>query len=307
MPKITKYDPVVSSAAGDTFVFVRDGVTYKVPLSVLQSYIILGLSDGLTYIGALDCALSPNYPAAESGYYYKCSVAGLVGGVGGLTVQIGDLMVCHVDASPEGTQAAVGANWDIFQGNITIDTDETLAADSDAVVPSQKAIKAYTDALGVPSATAENDFIIAGSSPSTWLRKTLAQMLAIIMPSPGTIGGTTPGIVNNVETPITHSATEAANAADMYGRVHKITGAYVVTLPAAVVGMSGVFRASTAAEFSVKAGGSDHFEMFDGTVISDADKITSSSGKNEFVQILCESANTWIVLAQNGAFTDSGA
>ena len=106
---------------------------------------------------------------------------------------------------------------------------------------------------------------------------------------------------------VTHSATENVTAATMKGSVHKITGAYVVTLPAAVVGMSGVFRASTAAEFSVKAGGSDHFEMFDGTVISDADKITSGGTKNEFLQIYCESANTWIVIAQNGPMTDGGA
>jgi len=32
-------------------------------------------------------------------------------------------------------------------GDVTIDTDPTLAADSDEVVPSQKAIKAYADAL----------------------------------------------------------------------------------------------------------------------------------------------------------------
>jgi len=126
------------------------------------------------------------------------------------------------------------------------------------------------------------------------------------------IGGTTPaaGTFTTFKadiTIITHSATENVTAVSMKGFVHVIDGAYVVTLPAAVVGMSGVFRASTAAEFSVKAGGSDHFEMFDGTVISDADKITSGGTKNEFLQIYCESANTWIVIAQNGPMTDGGA
>jgi len=106
---------------------------------------------------------------------------------------------------------------------------------------------------------------------------------------------------------VTHGSTEAVTAATMKGSVHVITGAYVVTLPDAVIGMSGVFRASTAAEFSVKAAASDHFEMFDGTVISNADKQTSGGTKNEYIYIYCESANTWITIGINGAFTDGGA
>ena len=124
--------------------------------------------------------------------------------------------------------------------------------------------------------------------------------------APGTIGGTTPGAGNFLVTTTSHGATEAVTAATMYGNVHKITGAYVVTLPAAVVGMSGTFRASTAAAFSVDCNGSDHFEMFDGTVMSAGEKLTSSATKNEFVTIYCESANTWIVIGQNGAFTNGG-
>ena len=124
--------------------------------------------------------------------------------------------------------------------------------------------------------------------------------------APGNIGETTPGAVYSVLQVTSHATTEAVTAATMYGNVHKITGAYVVTLPAAVVGMSGTFRASTAAAFSVDCNGSDHFEMFDGTVMSAGEKLTSSATKNEFVTIYCESANTWIVIGQNGAFTNGG-
>lgn len=126
------------------------------------------------------------------------------------------------------------------------------------------------------------------------------------MAAPGPIGGTTPGAVYSVLQVTTHSATEAVTAATMYGNAHKITGAYTVTLPAAVVGMSATFRASTAAAFSVDTNGADHFEMFDGTVLDAGDKITSGATKNEFVTIYCESANTWIVIGQNGAFSDGG-
>lgn len=114
-------------------------------------------------------------------------------------------------------------------------------------------------------------------------------------------------ITGTKENVTSHSATEAVTAATMYGNLHKITGAYTLTLPSAVIGMSAVFRASTATAFSVKAGASDHFEMFDGTVLDAADKQTSGGTKNEFIQIYCEVANTWITCGISGAFSDTGA
>lgn len=129
----------------------------------------------------------------------------------------------------------------------------------------------------------------------------------ISLASPPTIGETTPGAVYSVLQITSHSATEAVTAATMYGNVHKITGAYTVTLPAAVVGMSGTFRASIAAVFSVDTNASDHFETYDGTVLDAGDKLTSSGVKNEWLDIYCESANTWIVRRQGGVFIDGGA
>ncbi len=125
--------------------------------------------------------------------------------------------------------------------------------------------------------------------------------------SPPTIGGTTPTAVYSVLQVTSHGATEAVAAATLYGNVHKITGAYVVTLPAAVVGMSASFRASTAAVFSVDTNGADHFETYDGTVLDAGDKLTSSGVKNEWIDIYCESANTWIVRRQSGVIIDGGA
>lgn len=105
---------------------------------------------------------------------------------------------------------------------------------------------------------------------------------------------------------VSHSASENVNAADMYGKAHIITGAYTETLPAAVVGMHGLFRASTAAAFSLDCNGSDHFEMFDGTVMSAGQKQTSGGTKNEWIYVVCESANTWITYSVNGPFTNGG-
>lgn len=74
--------------------------------------------DAMVYKGAIDAGLNPNYPAANTGDTYRISVAGRIGGSLGPKVEKGDILICHTDGSPSGTQAAVGANWDIIQTNI---------------------------------------------------------------------------------------------------------------------------------------------------------------------------------------------
>jgi hypothetical protein len=121
------------------------GRTFIAAGSVAAERAILGVTSTLVYKGGINCSANPNYPAADSGHIYMVSVAGKIGGGSGTTVGVGDQMVCMVDSSPAGTQAAVGANWTVYASNITIDTDGTLAANSDAVVASQKATKTYAD------------------------------------------------------------------------------------------------------------------------------------------------------------------
>ncbi len=79
-----------------------------------------GAYDALMYKGALDCSASPNYPAADAGHLYKVSVAGKIGGASGTVVTAGDTIICSTDGSAAGTQAAVGANWDVLQTNIDL-------------------------------------------------------------------------------------------------------------------------------------------------------------------------------------------
>ena len=45
-------------------------------------------------------------------------MAGKIGGASGPNVEVGDMMMCITDGTASGTQAAVGANWDIIQTNI---------------------------------------------------------------------------------------------------------------------------------------------------------------------------------------------
>lgn len=78
----------------------------------------LALADAMTYKGAIDASSNPNYPAASAGDTYRISVAGKIGGASGPNVEVGDLIISHVDSSASGDQATVGTNWDIIQTNI---------------------------------------------------------------------------------------------------------------------------------------------------------------------------------------------
>jgi hypothetical protein len=78
----------------------------------------LASTDAMVYKGAIDASTNPNYPAADAGWTYRISVAGKIGGASGPNVEVGDMIISHVDSSASGTQAAVGANWDIIQTNV---------------------------------------------------------------------------------------------------------------------------------------------------------------------------------------------
>lgn len=64
--------------------------------------------------GSIDCSGNPNYPAANAGDWYVVSVAGKIGGASGVDVDPGDFIICNVDGTPSGNQAAVGANWAVI-------------------------------------------------------------------------------------------------------------------------------------------------------------------------------------------------
>lgn len=79
---------------------------------------LIAAADVMVFKGVRDCSASPNYPAADAGWTYRVSVAGKIGGASGQVVEVGDLLLCLVDGTASGTQAAVGANWSIAQTNI---------------------------------------------------------------------------------------------------------------------------------------------------------------------------------------------
>jgi hypothetical protein len=142
---------------------------------------LLDANNAYQYKGVIDCSTNPNYPAANAGWTYKVSVAGKIGGAAGTNVEVGDTLTCIVDGSAAGNQATVGANWIIVQTNVdgavtgpaastagnlvtfsgvtgkviqdsavAISTDGTLATNSDAKVPTEKAVRIYLGANYYP-------------------------------------------------------------------------------------------------------------------------------------------------------------
>jgi hypothetical protein len=131
----------------------------------------------LVFKGTKACDADPPYPDGNKGDFYVVSTAGKIGGSTGIQVDVGDTLLCIVTGL-SGDQSGAGGNWTIGQGNIvnavsgpaaatdggfvlfdgtsgtlikdsgiTLDTDATMAADSDARVPSQKAVKAQIGGL----------------------------------------------------------------------------------------------------------------------------------------------------------------
>ena len=103
-----------------------------------------GNVDALIYKGVQDCSANPNYPVADAGHVYKCSVAGKIGGASGVDVTVGDLIICDTDSTSAGDDATVGSKWSVVQGDLSI--IDNLTSDSTINALSAKQGKALQDA-----------------------------------------------------------------------------------------------------------------------------------------------------------------
>ena len=74
------------------------------------------VTNGLGTPTDIDCSSNPNYPGASAGNRYQVTVAGKIGGGSGINVDVGDMIVCKT-TNAGGTQAAVGSNFYILEGN----------------------------------------------------------------------------------------------------------------------------------------------------------------------------------------------
>lgn len=112
------------------------------------------LTSAMIYKGVLDCSSNPNYPESTSGWTYRVSVAGYIGGASGIAVEIGDTIVCLID-SPAGDQSTVGANWTIIQANIdgAVTTKDTIAVPNSIVVEGNSSGKVVKQSVATISST----------------------------------------------------------------------------------------------------------------------------------------------------------
>ena len=117
LPAIPPIPTASMSASLPVFTDSNKALTTK---SVADTLTALGLTDSIVYKGAIDCSGNPNFPAADAGHAYIVSVDGKIGGASGVNVITGDMIICKTDGTVAGTQAAVGANWNIIEQNIDL-------------------------------------------------------------------------------------------------------------------------------------------------------------------------------------------
>lgn len=103
------------NANSNGIINLRDAVAPQEPITKSQfdSYV----SAVGQQRGSIDCSTNPNYPASNVGDRWEVTVAGKIGGVSGIDVQVYDEIVCKTQ-SVAGDQATVGMNFYVVQGNL---------------------------------------------------------------------------------------------------------------------------------------------------------------------------------------------
>lgn len=114
---------------------------------------LIAANDALVFKGGIDASTNPNYPAADAGHLYRITAAGKIGGASGVDVQVSDTIICTVDGTPAGTQAAVGTNWIVLQANVDRATTTTLGLTEHAT-PAEAEARTATDLAVTPAGLA---------------------------------------------------------------------------------------------------------------------------------------------------------
>jgi hypothetical protein len=158
----------------DNLPVIIGGSTFVTDVELDQAIIDIGII--IKYAGAIDCSINPDYPEGIIGNLYIISVAGKIGGLSGINVEIGDQLLCK-ETGITGDQSISGSFWNIIQANInnpvssssstavvnnittmsstngkiikdsgiSIDNSSTLVQDTDTTIPTSNVI--YADLL----------------------------------------------------------------------------------------------------------------------------------------------------------------
>jgi hypothetical protein len=115
------------------------------------------------------------------------------------------------------------------------------------------------------------------------------------------------GSLAYLPTYVNDSGTGNVTTANMRGQIHRVTGAYTLTLPAGFAGASGTFFATTASTFSLKPQADQLIRLF-GTALDAGDKISSMGTESDEVSIFWDATTgCWRAHRMNVLFTDGGA
>lgn len=104
---------------------------------------------------------------------------------------------------------------------------------------------------------------------------------------------------------VSHDKDSDVTESTMQGNIHRVMGAYTLTLPPARPGLHGLFVAQVASVFSIKASPNDHI-LLGGNELPKGNKISSDGYNSDHVYLRCLNANTWEAEA-SGLFTDGGS
>ncbi len=152
----TEGQPGLAQIASTGEVNAGENDTKFVTPAKLAAYVAAKVTGLWEDKGVINCSGNPNYPAAQKGDAYTVSVAGKIGGPAGQSVGLRDILYCLAD-SPAGSEAAVGANWNIVQANLDQATEtvagyarialqgEVNAGESNSTIVTPLKLKSYLD------------------------------------------------------------------------------------------------------------------------------------------------------------------
>lgn len=163
---------------------LASGSTTNAPsIAAVKAYAdsVVGAQDAMVFKGVIDASANPNYPAANRGDTYRISVAGKIGGAAGVNVEVGDLLIALTDGTAAGTQAAVGAQWNISQANIDgAVTGPAAAGAGNLPLFSGTSGKVLSDSgRTVSDAVANNTNLVSGSAVVGYAQPVDAELTAL--------------------------------------------------------------------------------------------------------------------------------
>lgn len=240
---------------------------------------LIAANDAMVFKGVIDASANPNYPASNRGDTYRISVAGKIGGASGTNVEVGDLLIALTDGTAAGTQAAVGAQWNITQSNI----DGAVTGPTSSV------------ASNLPSFSGTTGKVIADSG--------FAPSNAAIGAGSATVLPTSSAVKTYVDTGVGTAALKANNLSDLANVATARTNLGLGTAATTASTAYDAAGAATAAQAAAIAASQplDADLTAIAALTSAADKVPYSTGTNTWALANFTSAGRTLVGAADAA------